>query len=269
MYYHGVAEVQREQFRQQMEWLTSKTKVVPLTEVASPSASGWRTCITFDDALDSVRGVIPILRDLGLPATLFVVSGNLGRKPQWEMPPGHADARESLMTPEQLQALPRQLIQIGSHTVSHPNLVNLPGNEVWRELYASKRDLEDLLGDGLDTLSVPFGKYNRATLQIARAVGYKHVLTCEPEVLSAGSRPFEIGRSKVTPEDWAIEFSLKTAGAYRWLRYWHWLGHTCAGILGRRAAVRFEMPERHAGEAMDLCLEKTSADTVGRHSAGR
>jgi len=219
LYYHGVGDEQRFRFRRQLEWLREHTKVVRLSEAAAASTPGRRTCITFDDALDNVRrNAVPILRELGLPATVFAVSGNLGRRPDWPIPPGDPDAKETVMTLEQLSQLPRELVEIGSHTVTHANLATLSAAQVRRELEDSKCQLEAALDRPIETFSVPFGERHPQTLRIAREAGYTTVVTCEPQVVRPGDATLGVGRFKVTPDDWTLEFRLKAVGAYRWRR---------------------------------------------------
>jgi peptidoglycan/xylan/chitin deacetylase (PgdA/CDA1 family) len=240
LYYHGVANAQRLRFRRQMEWLRSCMNVVPVAAITSPSGSTRRTCITFDDALDSVRrNALPILQELHLPATVFVVSGNLGQRPAWEISANHPDADELVMTADQLSMLPRELIQIGSHTVTHPDLTTLTPNQVRRELIDSKRSLEAILARPVDTFSVPFGEYTDETLRLAREAGYDSILTCDPEVIEPRREPLGIGRFKVGADDWMLEFKLKAAGAYRWLGHGRRLKRRWAAMRDRVPADGF------------------------------
>ncbi|MBN1341544.1 MAG: polysaccharide deacetylase family protein [Phycisphaerae bacterium] len=231
LYYHGITEDQRPRFRQQMGLLRSRARVVPLSDLATSSVKGVRTCLTFDDGLDSIRrNAVPILSELDLPASVFVVSGNLGRRPSWPIPPEDPDATEPLMTAEQILTLPRDRIQIGSHTVSHRRLPTLPGRQVRRELRQSKRDLETLLGSKVDALSVPYGEYNADVLREARAAGYGTILTCDPDLTPSDEGAARIGRFKVTPDESMLEFRLKASGAYCWVRHVRKLKRTLAGL---------------------------------------
>jgi len=220
LYYHGITDAQRPRFRRQMEWLKSHTEVVPVAQARSGSGSDRRVCITFDDAFESVRrNAVPILEELALPATIFAVSGNLGRQPEWEMEPDCPDREECVMSAEQLLELPGELIEVGSHTVSHRSLVTLSTEELRRELTDSKHQLEDILSKPVDSLSVPFGEWTKRTVQAAREVGYRTVLTCEPEVIRPSDNTFHFGRFEVSPDDWMVEFILKAGGAHRWRRH--------------------------------------------------
>ena len=240
LYYHGIRANQRERFRRQMAWLKAWTTVVPVVEIGCGVRPGqWGTCITFDDALDSVReNAVPILQELGLPASVFAVSGNLGSRPAWAMAPGDPDAQERVMTADELAGLPGDRIEVGSHTVTHPNLATLPPGEACRELVESKRTLERIVGCPVAMLSVPFGEYTEETLRLAREAGYRTVLTCDPEVIRPGAEGLVVGRFKVSPDDGWLEFKLKALGAYRWRRPLRGLRRRL-GSVAARVSSRF------------------------------
>jgi peptidoglycan/xylan/chitin deacetylase (PgdA/CDA1 family) len=149
-------------------------------------------------------------------ATVFVVSANLGRTPQWDMPPDHPDRNERIVTVEQLRSFPAGVVTIGSHTRTHPKLTQLPPALVRMELRKSREELEAILGRSVDALSVPYGLYDEEVLHISREAGYSSVFTTDPEVIDLRHASRCIGRFKVTPDDWMIEFKLKALGAYRW-----------------------------------------------------
>lgn len=221
LYYHGVTKRQLPGFERQMRWLASNTSIIPLQTLERGDWSGQRICLTFDDALDSVRQhALPVLRELNLPATIFAVAGNLGREPSWAIADKHPDRNEILSTAEQLKDYPSDLIEIGSHTMTHPDLTTLTGDSLRDELAESKRALETLLGREVRSLSVPFGAYNQESLRAAREVGYKTVVTCDPEIALRDAPQFRVGRFKVTPDDWDIEFRWKAAGAHQWRGTW-------------------------------------------------
>ena len=67
-------------------------------------------------------------------------------------------------------------MQLGSHTVTHPNLAKLDERAVRRELSDSKLALEDHLGEEVVSLAYPFGVPRRhitgSTIRIADTTGY-------------------------------------------------------------------------------------------------
>jgi len=172
--------------------------------------------ITFDAAFENLeRNAIPMLRQMRIPATLFAVSANLGRKPKWVLTRFHSEAEEMLMAEGPLAALPRDLFEIGSHTATHRNLTRLSRGEIRAELANSKNDLQLSLGRPITALSVPYGQWNREILEVAQEIGYSQVFTCDPIAASIGSNNLAIGRFEVTPDDWMPEFMLKATGSLR------------------------------------------------------
>ena len=99
MAYHGVAmspliramHITPERFRQHMEFLRQRYHIVPLMDIVERWRRGASTngyvAITFDDAYAGVqKHAMPVLRDLGMPATIFVASDHaqLGATYWWD-----------------------------------------------------------------------------------------------------------------------------------------------------------------------------------------
>jgi peptidoglycan/xylan/chitin deacetylase (PgdA/CDA1 family) len=159
------------------------------------------------------------------------------------MEPNCPEANELLMTSRQLLALPGNTIEIGSHTVSHPDLAALPPSEALQELIGSRQYLEALLGEPVKMISLPFGRYTLATMRLARQVGYDIVMTSEPQVACGANGGPKVGRFRVTPGDWAVEFRLKVAGAYGWLVYAQRLRRILATARKKSFGARKARPE--------------------------
>lgn len=218
--YAGVTNAQAARFRTQMEWLAGNAIVQPLAElvaVGGAMSDRPRVGITFDGAFDSVyRNAIPVLDELGLAATVFPVSGSLGRAPNWDLPRNDPAGHEIIMTVGQLASLNRDLFEIGSQTATHPHLDHLAPERIRAELLNSMNDLQAFLARPVETLSVPFGAWNALVVSAAREVGYEVVVTRDAHLLASGSQPVVVGRTVASPEDWDREFELKVMGGYGW-----------------------------------------------------
>jgi peptidoglycan/xylan/chitin deacetylase (PgdA/CDA1 family)/lipid II:glycine glycyltransferase (peptidoglycan interpeptide bridge formation enzyme) len=221
--YHGVSAKQRERFAWQMSKIRSR--VVDLAECRASTSSCAKlpyVSMTFDDAFANLmENALPILEQYQIPATIFAVADNLGCLPRWEMPDGHPESTERTMTDEQLVTVSKNpLIRIGSHTLTHPDLTRIRPDQLKTELIDSKRRLEQLLGNPIEDLALPFGSYDQEVLRMAREAGYKRIYTVDTRPANPMSQEPVTGRFAMSPDVWKIEFILTCAGVYAWLYPW-------------------------------------------------
>ena len=163
-----------------------------------------RTCVvTFDDGLkDFAKGAMPVLSARGFSATLYVVSGLIGATACWLADLGEGE-RAMLDWPA-LRDLQGAGIEIGAHTVRHPELDTLSRTRARQEIEDCKHTLEDGLGEAVTTFAYPHGYASRTTRRIVAEAGYlaacrvRHALSDETEDLFALSRI--IVTSGETPE---------------------------------------------------------------------
>jgi len=144
-----------ETFEQHMRWLAeNRIPVVPLTEIVnSPGA----VALTFDDGFRSFRrSALPVLQELDLPATVFVVTGYCGRTNRWPSQPESIPTLDLLAWSE-IEELVRQGVEFGAHTVTHPDLTALEPQSAAREIRQSRVDLEDHTGRPARAFAWPYG----------------------------------------------------------------------------------------------------------------
>jgi peptidoglycan/xylan/chitin deacetylase (PgdA/CDA1 family) len=134
--------------------------------------------LTFDDAYANFLDyALPVLKRYAFPATVYAISGYLGRNADWfAKDPGRSVPR--LMTGDELRGIRAQGISVGSHSASHIRLGEADIDTQRRELGDSKSALEDLLGEEIRHLCYPFGSFNRETVQAAQEAGYASATTC-------------------------------------------------------------------------------------------
>jgi peptidoglycan/xylan/chitin deacetylase (PgdA/CDA1 family) len=218
LYYHAVRAAARRQFASQMDDLARLSVPIDI-EDREPLSKGRRyTAVTFDDAFMSmVENALPELRAREIPCTIFVPTGSIGRHPAW-IAPSHEDAAEVVASAEVLRMIAHEpLVRIGSHSASHPDFRRLDEAQATQELTESKATLEEILGREVTSFSFPHGAYTPRSLDLARQCGYTRVFTIEPVPLRDPRAGFAVGRVRVEPHDWPIEFRLKALGAYRWM----------------------------------------------------
>lgn len=174
--------------------------------------------MTFDDAYQSVlQNALPILRTKNIPATIFVPTGCLGKKPKWIKNSNHSCANESVLTEAQLKELPTDLITIGSHTVSHISLTNVDKSVSRKEIFESKKTLEMILNQEITLFAAPYATLNENFIPLFKEAGYQRVFLNVPTFPASRTDLYILGRISAEPMDWPIEYRLKLFGAYQWL----------------------------------------------------
>lgn len=108
----------------------------------------------FDDGYkDNYTTAYPILKSEGVKATFFIVSGSIGK--------------ENRMTHEDIKDLIANGYAIGSHTVNHYDLVELPPDVLRKELNDSKYKLEHDFGIKVNSIAYPGGYVNQDVVDMA------------------------------------------------------------------------------------------------------
>lgn len=216
IYYHRVSAAARTQFARQLDALERRLTVLPAADGGSVAPDRDAVAITFDDAFRSVlENAVPELRRRGLPATIFVPVEFVGRSPAWEMETA-ADPGDPVMTADELRSLP-DVVELGSHTLRHPRLTRLADDLLEAEVGASRERLEQLAGSPVRLLAFPYGDHDDRVDDACRRAGYERVFGIEPRPADRLGRDFVRGRVAVEPTDGALEFFLKTRGAYAWM----------------------------------------------------
>ena len=88
-------------------------------------------------------------------------------------------------------------MEVGSHTVSHPNLSTLPVNVQEIEINKSKQYLEDIVGHPVTTFSYPYGSptdYTAKTVKIVQESGFECACSNFADVVWRGSDRFQLPR---------------------------------------------------------------------------
>lgn len=157
-------------FTKQIEWLANRGyQTVSLQDIAERVATHQpipkRTlALTFDDAMPSVLAVAaPILREYGMFGTTFVVTGQVGQKPEWyRLAPKYQEQR--LLDRQELESLRGLGWEIQPHTHDHPVLTHLPLQVQLDQITRSRDCIRAWFGTAAGVLAYPFGQFNADTL---------------------------------------------------------------------------------------------------------
>ncbi len=216
--YHGVTEEKIPGFERQMQLVKKYTSSLDVLSLSAKKSGKWYSLLTFDDGFRNVYlNALPFLEKLQLPAVLFVPSHNLGKKPQWLKNEEIPDKEYVIMNEDEVKECnSNRLFIIGSHSKNHFRLTESIEQQAVEEIQESGETLKELLHEDIHYFSFPHGAYKRSHIKAAMRCHYKAVFSMEPSLFYPSSDSFVIGRIRVDPDEWPIEFLLKLYGAYSW-----------------------------------------------------
>lgn len=168
--------IEPELFAAHVEWLADNGYTTLRMDTLTECVRGLRECppqsvaLTFDDGYeDAYTQAFPVLQAHGFVGTFYVITDRIGQ-------PGY-------LSWEQIKAMHAAGMEIGSHTVSHPDLSVNDLATVSEQLVTSREVLEAELNAPVLSFCYPFGKYDPATMPaLVRDAGYTSAVTTYPGV---------------------------------------------------------------------------------------
>ena len=219
--YHGVANVRvredpsllfvppddvRRHIRKLRQWGYELLPFSGFAERLRTGRAAGCAALTFDDGfVDNLEVLAPLLAAEQAPATVFVPSGWLGHT--------HPYAQQTrVMTADEVRSLRSHGVEIGAHTHGHSDLTTLDGKAAVDELRRGKQELEEILGEPVQTLAYPFGRANADTREAAREAGF--VAACRTCGEGNWSDPLDIPRQDMTNTATMLGLRLKRDERY-------------------------------------------------------
>jgi O-antigen biosynthesis protein len=153
--------------------------------------------ITFDDGLhDFLVGALPALQRHQFAATIFAVSGCIGRTSTWLSPLGEGD--RLMLTWNQLREISDAGIEVGAHTISHPQLDLLPRDKARIEIAGSKLAIEDGLGKAVQSFAYPHGYSSQQTRRLVSEAGFSSACRVRNALSAKGEQLWALSRVNMT-----------------------------------------------------------------------
>ncbi len=119
--------------------------------------------LTFDDGHRSnATQVAPLLAERGLSG-LFFITANFCRQ------------RDDYCSDHDLRQMVVQGMDLGTHGLSHRFMADLSEDESRAELAEPKQWLGEIVGQEIDAVSFPGGRYGQRELDLAKSLGYRWV----------------------------------------------------------------------------------------------
>jgi peptidoglycan/xylan/chitin deacetylase (PgdA/CDA1 family) len=176
--------------------------------------------LTFDDGFrDFYMEAFPLLELHGFTATVFLSTAYVGVTERKRF-----KGKECLLWDE-VRELDKKGITFGSHTTSHPILVDLKKEEVESEISHSKEVIEDMLGKAVRTFSYPYAfpdgntKFKEQVKSTLERCGYDIGVSTRVGTLTDPNHDkYFLSRIPLNSYDDNDLFKAKLEGGYDWLR---------------------------------------------------
>ncbi len=157
--------------------------------------------LTFDDGYSDIyETAFPLLRAYKYPATFFVITQYV-QENRW----GYASWG-------QLAEMAQQGMEIGSHSLDHPDLYRKSLAFQTNEIVESKRMIEAHIPVTVVSFSYPAGHYDTNTLNLLRSAGYRAAVTEEQGARQTADSVYELERIRIRGSYTVTDFD-------RWIKF--------------------------------------------------
>ncbi|MBR3710808.1 MAG: polysaccharide deacetylase family protein [Bacteroidales bacterium] len=204
--------------------------------------------VTFDDGHVSNYKLLPIIKKLNVPVTVFLCSSIVGtRRHFWfrhsEVVKHKVESLKQLSTEERLRVLQtmgfiqakeyddrqalsskeieemKTVVDFQSHTCFHPILPQCDDTTAREEIVSSKLQLESLFGLDIYALSYPNGDYSDRDIKLAKEAGYQCGITVDSGYNNRSSDLFRLKRFSVNDAKSITELMVKASGIYALIKH--------------------------------------------------
>jgi len=183
------------EFEKQMDYLSAYNySVISLSELVEGFKQGELpykpVVITIDDGFKSTYTLAyPVLKKYNFPATLFIYTNFI-------------EKNNGSLTWEEIREMTKNNIEIGSHTLSHCNLLKYKKNEnyetyltrIRREIFLSKEILESKIGSKVKFFAYPYGVYSPMIKNLVIQAGYEGIVNANSMNNTLNAHPFSLNR---------------------------------------------------------------------------
>lgn len=175
--------------------------------------------LTFDDGYENNHyNMLPLTKAYGFKGVIFLLGDFACTSNTWDKNENPEDNK--LMNTSQKNDFLEAGWEIGAHTNSHPNLLNLSNSEALNEISSSKKSLEEAFNTKVISFAYPFGNYNSEIKSLVEKSGFKYGVATDTGGLTIEEDRMAIFRINMFPNESPFQLFKKTSSWYR--KYYFW-----------------------------------------------
>lgn len=201
----------------QMELVSKTRKAITLSKIckelsAEETIDEASFAITFDDGYEDIKDSSEIFRRLKINPSVFLIGDRkkIDRK--------SLGIDKKLLDKRSVKNLIKNGWEIGSHGMTHKNLMRLNKTELEREIIGSKRKLETQLSIPIHFFSYPNGAYDERIVAAVKLAGYKLAVSMDDKIFGLKTNPYLIPRIGVNGTHTDKEFKYLASPSVVWFR---------------------------------------------------
>jgi len=256
--------VSPERFRSICALLQASFQVVPLARVFEWMQEGKKlpertVAITFDDCYQDNLHAAHILAEFGLPATFFIPTAFVGTDHafSWDR---HLPRMPNLNWTD-IRAMVRLGHEVGSHTMTHPDMGLVTLKEAEREMVQSKETLQERLGKPCRLFAYPYGgreNWREEWTDLAVRAGYMGTVSAHGGFVRPGDNPHLLPREPMPYFHCMLNLELHLCGCLDWM----YALKSRLGLIPSQAPRREKQSEKDPMTAPSRVLDRMSAESV-------
>ncbi|MFF4249924.1 polysaccharide deacetylase family protein [Streptomyces sp. NPDC001663] len=166
--------------------------------------------VTFDDGYQGLLDDgVPVLRELGFPATAFVLTGVLGGTSTWMTDM----TDEPLLDADGIRALAAAGLDVECHGWDHSEMANADARTLTRNLVDAAAALADITGKRARAFAYPYGTHDAAARRAVAEAGFEIAFS-----VHHGAGRYAVPRVDINATEVDATFRLKTWRGYHTAR---------------------------------------------------
>jgi len=209
--YHSISDdgwyfsVSLENFKKQINHLKNNFEIISLSDLES-YIDGKRkfarpaVVVTFDDGYKNILSIRDLYKDIKVKPSVFVIAETKSTNF------GELKTKREFLSNSDIKKLLKDGWEVGSHTLTHPDMYKLSNSEIEKEISNSREIIEKDLKIKVKYIAYPKGRYTNKIIDVTKKSGYRLGLTMDDGLIDTNTDKLRIPRIGVDNTHSIFEF---------------------------------------------------------------